>query len=191
METLWDSLSLPELSDRIWATLSEAAEPGPHPWRTPVLATAGRHGPGARIVVLRGVTRPGFELIAFSDARAAKVSELSTRPKAIWLFYDPIARVQLRAVSEVRLHTRDSVAQTYWHRLPDDQRCLYLSHNAPGTVVSQPARVIPNESGDEGQFTVLIASVKELDWLWLGPHQHRRAIFRRQKTDWVGSWVEP
>lgn len=191
MNVSWDIPSLPDLANHIWSVLTEASGSGPHPWRTPVLATVGAWGPSARTVVLRGFTRPGFELIAFSDARSAKISELLGRSEAAWLFYDPTERVQLRARTEIRIHRRDPVAQTYWHRLPPEQRGLYLSRRSPGEVIERPDGANSLIEGDEQQFAVLIGTVQELDWLWLGPAGHRRAVFLRGGTEWQGRWVEP
>ncbi|MFM7213804.1 MAG: hypothetical protein ACKO3H_02875, partial [Verrucomicrobiota bacterium] len=58
----WDTESLPDLLEHIWMELSRIDGDRDHPWRLPVLATSGSHGPNARTVVLRGVTRPGHEL---------------------------------------------------------------------------------------------------------------------------------
>ena len=191
MNAPWDVLSLPELSDRIWSALTVASQPGLHPWRTPVLATVGAHGPSVRTVVLREFNRPGFEVIAFSDARSAKVSELLDHPEAAWLFYDPIERVQLRARTAIRIHGRDPVAQAYWSRLPSEQRGLYLSRRSPGEGIERPNIATSLNESDEQQFAVLIGVVQELDWLWLGPEGHRRALFLRDEMEWKGRWVEP
>lgn len=191
MNASWETRSVSELSDRIWHALSSATEPGPDPWRTPVLATTGTAGPSARTVVLRAFTRPGFQLIAFSDARAAKVLELDLNPRAAWLFYDPVARVQLRVSTRMRLHRRDAVAQTYWHRLPEDQQSRYRSEAAPGTPRPDPGESGTPGVGDESQFAVLVGAMEELDWLWLNPRHHRRAKFQRSESGWSGYWVEP
>ncbi|MBX3734940.1 MAG: pyridoxamine 5'-phosphate oxidase family protein [Verrucomicrobiae bacterium] len=190
--TSWDMATLPGLVGWIESALVEAVRPGPNPWRTPVLATIGQGGPEARTVVLRGVTLPGFELIAFSDARAAKVSELTSDPRATWVFYDPAARVQLRVRTRVRVHTRDPVSQTYWHRLPGGQRGRYGHGAGPGTPLTDPASGPgPEEAGDEAQFTVLVGATLELDWLWLGDERHRRARFLRAGREWSGEWIQP
>jgi len=191
MEPDWSTLELDALPETLWGVLAEAARPGAHPWRTPVLATRARGGAEARIVVLRGVTLPGFELIAFSDVRSPKVAELEAHPAATWLFYDPVQKVQLRAHSEVRMHYRDPVAQTYWHRLPGEQRARYGATAAPGSPRTDPNLPPPPEVGDEAQFAVLVATVRALDFLWVGRLPHRRARFRRIRVRWTGSWVEP
>lgn len=190
MNDPWDVPALPDVAERIWAGLAEAVNPGAHPWRTPVLSTLGPKGPSVRTVVLRGFTRPGFELIAFSDARAAKVEELLRGPESTWLFYNPAEHVQVRAHAKVRLHIHDSVAQTYWHRLPDEQRGRYQSTQVPGTPIPRPGGPVPPGEGDVRHFAVLIAHLQDLDWLWLGPGFHRRAQFQRN-DGWQGHWVEP
>lgn len=191
MHSPWDTDSLTVLGEIIWATLIQAeGEPG-HPWRLPVLATTGRSGPNARTVVLRAVTRPGFELLAFSDSRTAKVTELGQDPSAVWLFYDPREQVQLRAFSEVRLHTDDAVANTYWHRLPAESRHNYQAGEAPGTLMDKPLPGRTLAPGSAARFTVIIGRVTKLDWLWLMPEGHRRAQFQRAGTGWKGGWAVP
>src|SRR5262245_42654629 len=103
----WNSLDLNELSDLVWTTLSRAVEDSAHPWRLPALATAAADGPKVRLVVLPGITRPGFELLAFSDSRTPKIAQIEANPVGAWLFYDPRERVQVRAETELRLHLED------------------------------------------------------------------------------------
>lgn len=191
MDSFWDASSLTDLSELIWTQLVQAEGNPGHPWRLPVLATGARSHPNARVVVLRGVTRPGFELLAFSDSRTSKVAELSKNPHGVWLFYDPREQVQVRAFSEVRLHTDDAVADTYWHRLPDGSRHNYLTEEAPGSEAPEPSRGRILAPGSAGRFSVIVGKVTRLDWLWLKPEGHRRAQFRRSGTTWDGSWLVP
>ncbi len=192
MDTPWDTLSLSEIPELIWAGLTQAGNDPLHPWHLAVLATQGkRSGPDARIVVLRGFTRPGYELLAFSDSRTAKVEELSARPQAVWVFYDPRERVQVRAFTEARLHSNDLVADTYWHRLPEANRCHYQTESAPGSGLSEPGNGQILAPGGIQEFTVIIGKVVRLDWLWLRPHSHRRAEFRRDGAEWTGQWTVP
>jgi len=191
MESPWNTGSHNELIEFIWTSLVQAeGDPG-HPWRLPVLATGSRSGPNARTVVLRGVTRPGFELLAFTDSRTSKVSELNKKPQAVWLFYDARERVQVRAYSDVRLHSDDAVADTYWHRLPEENRQNYQTEEAPGTPLKQPANGRILSPGNVGRFCVIVGKVTRLDWLWLAPQGHRRAEFQRQQAGWKGRWLAP
>ncbi len=191
MNRRWDTESLPELLEHIWLELARVDHDRDHPWRWPVLATSGARGANARVVVLRGVTRPGYELLAFSDRRASKVSELTHHRQAVWVFYDPRDRVQLRVSTDVRVHVDDTVVDTYWHRLPEANRANYLSEKAPGDglEVPGPGRVLA--PGSAHQFAVLIGRMERLDWLWLREGGHRRAGFRREGSGWTGSWLEP
>ena len=191
MHRPWDTESLPDLLEGIWAELARVDGDRDHPWRTPVLATAGRQGANARVVVLRGVTRPGHELLAFSDRRASKVSELTHHPRATWVFYNPRERVQLRAHTEVRVHVDDTVVDTYWHRLPEANRANYLSEKSPGDRLDSPGPGHVLAPGSTHQFAVLIGRIERLDWLWLREGGHRRAGFHRDGAGWTGSWLEP
>lgn len=187
----WDTESLPDLLEHIWMELARIDGDRDHPWRLPVLATSGSHGANARTVVLRGVTRPGHELMAFSDRRALKVSELRHHCSAVWVFYDPNERVQLRAFTEVRVHVEDTVVDTYWHRLPEANRSNYLSEKAPGAGLEAPGAGRVLSPGSAHQFAVLIGRIERLDWLWLREGGHRRAGFQREGAGWSGSWLEP
>ena len=191
METPWNVDSLKPLLEYIWNALLQAEQGPLHPWHLPALVTTSQQGPDARTVVLRAVTRPGFELMAFSDRRAAKVAELERHPRAVWLFYDPQQRVQLRAYSEVRLHSGDAVSDTYWHRVPPASRRNYLTLEAPGTPVSSLHSEWVQDSAGLDRFTVIVGRVYRLDWLWLAPHGHRRAGFTREGDRWHGSWLVP
>ena len=191
MNRPWETESLPELAELIWAELARVDGDRDHPWRLPVLATSGGHGANARVVVLRGVTRPGYELLAFSDRRASKVSEVTHQRRAVWVFYDPRERVQLRAFTDVRVHVDDTVVDTYWHRLPEANRANYLSEKAPGDGLEIPGAGHVLAPGSAHHFAVLIGRIERLDWLWLREGGHRRAGFRREGSGWSGSWLEP
>ena len=186
----WQTDSLPELRGLIWAELARAADDGQHPWRTPAFATSDTTGPHARTVVLREVLIPARQLVAQSDARAPKLRQLAADPRAAWLFHDGGQRVQLRAATEVAVHQADEVARAAWAKVPEANRRNYLTTEPPGAVIARPG---PRQITADGppHFAVLVATVVELDWLWLAEGGHRRARFRWDGAAWDEVWRVP
>jgi hypothetical protein len=192
MDSPWETTALGDLVELVWTGLAQAVEQPGHPWHLAVLGTQGkRTGPNARMVVLRGITRPGYELLAFSDTRTQKVQELSGQHRGVWVFYDPIERVQVRAFTETRLHSHDAVADTYWHRLPDGHRAHYQTESPPGSELPEPGNGQILAPGGTGEFTVIIGKIVRVDWLWLRRQGHRRAEFLREGSGWRGRWTVP
>lgn len=190
MNTNWSTEWLSELCITVWTELARAKDDSIHAWRTPGLATLDASGPQARTVVLRGVDGSARQLVAFSDARAAKVVQLLANPLAQWLFHDPVHRVQLRATATVEVHHNDDFANAWWKAVPEPSRQNYRTIHPPGTKVTGPdvGREVVAEA-DCAHFAVLAATVTELDWLWLTDRGHRRARFRWQDGAWHGEWL--
>ena len=188
----WTTDSLPGLAATIWSELDRSAGDPTHPWRTPGLATLDASGPQVRTVVLRATDLAQRQLVAFSDARATKVSQLIGEQRAQWLFHDSAQRLQLRATTTVQVHQADDVVRRYWESVPESNRRNYRSLQSPGAVLSRPeegrAR-LPDSAA--AQFAVLCATVTELDWLWLADTGHRHARFRWQNEAWQGDWLVP
>lgn len=192
MEPNWCTDSLAELNDIIWASLTRACSAPGEPWRLPALATLGTTGPQARTVVLREADADSRHLVAWTDVRSPKVAELRREPRAHWLFHDPANGRQLRASTLVRVHHDNELARAAWATVPEANRANYQGVAVPGTVTAQPASAgqVP-DGARPPQFAVLVATVYELDWLWLDPHGHRRAWFRWTEERWTGAWLVP
>jgi pyridoxine/pyridoxamine 5'-phosphate oxidase len=182
--------SLESLHGDIWNRLSQTTSDLSHPWRTPTLATAGPDHPDARIVVLREVDLHERTLVCFSDSRAHKVAGVRIQPVATWCFYDPVSRIQLRARGETQVHIQDSITRHHWEKLPHSSRRLYGTVPRPGEQILAPCEIAFGDYPVE-QFTVLVTTVHELDWLQLKPEYHERARFRWDTDSWEAHWACP
>ena len=60
----------------------------------------------------------------------------------------------------------------------------YLGQDAPGTVRSEPVNAAM-ETSHKNYFTVLNATVTEMDWLELGRDGHRRARILTESWEWL------
>jgi pyridoxamine 5'-phosphate oxidase len=192
MQPNWRTDSLADLGNEIWAGLVWASQHPGEPWRLPALATLGEAGPQVRTVVLREALPAARRLVAWTDTRSPKVGELRRDPRAQWLFHAPANGLQLRVATHVQIHQDDEVVRAAWTAVPVPNRVNYLGTQAPGTVLSQPDLNSPSNGGDMPvHFAVLVATVQQMDWLWLDPAGHRRAWFRWNGERWAGDWLVP
>lgn len=189
---LWQTDSLSELEDGIWATLGRVPAEVHHPWSLPVLGSISPNGPEARTVVLRSVDRAWRRFVAYSDARAAKVAELRADSRVQWHFYDPRERVQLRARGTAAIEHNTGYSRAFWEQVPEANRAHYQTMGVPGATVPEPAHGHIFAPGSAENFAVIVATIRELDWLWLATQGHRRARFIwTPDGGWKGSWTVP
>jgi hypothetical protein len=170
-----DSRPYRQLNRALWAELNRAAGQSLHPWRTPVLVTGGTE-PSGRVVVLREADAELGRLLCYTDRRTPKVTALRSDSRVTWVFYHPEHRIQIRASGRTTLHQGDALADLAWRALLPHHRREYTSAAPPGTALdpTQPAQ--PHSSPSEN-FTVLSATVEEMDWLRLLPDGHQRIHF--------------
>lgn len=186
-------MTLAALRDDALARLAAAVAARDHPCRTPVLATVGPDGaPGARTVVLRGVDAAARAVDLHTDARSAKVAALRREARAVLVFHDPGAAVQLRLSGRVALHAGDAVAAAAWARVPDASRTLYATAEAPGTPAPAPPPPAPDPAAGIKNFAVLRLVFDGMEVLHLDPPPHRRAVFAWDAAGREGAtWVVP
>ncbi len=185
---------LPALLAHLWKRLETAGHIVGDPFRTVALATATDGEPAARIVVLREADAAARTLTAFSDNRAAKVQELRRNPHAQWLFFDPRARVQIRASGPLTIHHGDDVAFRAWEKVAPANRANYAAPFPPGSEIAAPTLALPmpfDYDAGRDHFTVIRATIERLDWLELGEPHHRRAAFAWTGREWKDRWLVP
>ena len=191
----WNAASLDELCQRLWIELGVAAGEIGNPWRCPVLSTVSPAGPDARVIVLRSVDPTTRELTAHSDLRAQKVEQLRADDRSVWVFYDPLARVQMRVRCRMTVHESGVRAQEAWRGTPPVSRMNYLQRHRPGAVVPAPSVGWENRIDDRPEFGLLVARVEALDALWLKETGHFRARFTWVEAvggaRWHGDWIAP
>ena len=183
-------LELGEVLEQGWRAWADAARAPGHPFRTPVVATAGDDG-DARVVVLRAVDRALGELEFHTDGRSPKVAALGRSGRVTWVFYDASEGVQWRVRGRARLHAGDDVWREAWARVPQGSRRSYGARWAPGTAVPGPLDAVDFRDNGPDHFVVVRCRAESLDWLRLRPEGNLRARWERDGDGWRGCWVAP
>jgi hypothetical protein len=190
LDAVWDDL---------WQRLEAAVTQRDHAFRTAVLATVGEDGADARTVVLRHVDRQRACLRFHSDARSTKLAQIEHDERVCLVFYGEGVQVRLRGMAQI---CADPVAAEAWTRTGTMSRRCYLTIDAPGTPIHQPASGLPaafessrpplaeSESG-RARFAVVEVEVASLDWLHLAADGQRRAGFGRSGDGWISTWLVP
>lgn len=191
MTPLWQTDSLDELESLIWSQLGRAVADVVQPWGLPTLATCNGPAPDVRTMVLREVDRTWRRLVAYSDARADKVIQVRAAPATAWHFYDHRNRVQLRAWGLSAVEHQTDFSRRVWEMVPEANRANYRTMGAPGTVIPHPAEGHIFAPGGAEHFALIVTTVSRLDWLWLAPAGHRRAVFEWSDGRWQGRWTIP
>lgn len=191
MTPIWQTDSLDELESLIWSHLGRSVVDAVQPWSLPTVGTCRGPEPDLRTMVLREVDRTWRRLVAYSDARADKVDQVRAAPATAWHFYDPRSRVQLRARGLSAVEHQTDFARRVWEMVPEANRANYRTMGVPGTVIPNPAEGHIFAPGGAENFALIVTTVSRLDWLWLAPSGHRRAVFEWSGGRWQGQWAIP
>ena len=182
-------MDLPTI-DALWRELTRAGVDRRHPWRVVAFCTQGTEGPAARSVILRRVWVDDRVLVFYTDARSAKVAELTACPKVALLMWDPGHRRQLRVDGTASLEQDAASVDQHWAGVPEAARRDYASTAAPGAEVSDASPqggASLDLSAARRHFTVVKAQVQTMDFLQLDRDAHHRGRY-----DWDavrGEWV--
>jgi pyridoxamine 5'-phosphate oxidase len=193
--------NLDAVADDLWRRLDEATKHPASPFTTPALALVDRIRPTIRTVVLRDVLRERRTLIAYTDTRSPKMSQLAASADSAWLFYHPQIQMQIRINGPITIHTDSALAQAHWIKSRLSSRRCFLGL-APGSALENPGSGLPSDldgrvpSEEEAnlarhRFALLCVEVTRIDWLWLHPQGHRRALFNWHDDRWSGRWLAP
>lgn len=202
---IWNADEEPRLSavlSECWALLVDGANDPKHDLYTPALATGDTtQGPMLRTVVLRHVDREARQLGFYTDLRSRKIGEIQADPRVGLLFLSHSDDTQIRVQAEARIHCGDTVAEEAWAGIPLPQRRHYMVSGPPGLPWAWPTSGLPGDlenrapSEEESlagklNFAVVICTVTQMDWLYLTPYGHRRAVFSwdgegRLQTSWL------
>jgi pyridoxamine 5'-phosphate oxidase len=176
---------------RLAAWLSAGAISPKHPFRLPVVSTAGANGAATgRVVVLRKFVPETREVVFHTDVRSAKVNELRRDARCHFLFYDPTALLQLRLTTTATLRHADARARTEFDALPEHVRASYAGRTVPGTTLpaNAPFDYPPRPPADEAvafeHFAAVVCRVVDADALELHEAGHRRV-----RLQWAGGEV--
>jgi pyridoxamine 5'-phosphate oxidase len=188
--------SIPGLLDDLWSRIENSLDGRWRPWALPILATHSPEGPRARVLALRSVDRTARRFVFHTDARSAKPRELASDARVSVLFWDPADAIEARFGGVANVYCCDDVAQAAWQNVSTLRRMACGVTLPPGTDLAGSARFdsLATNEVDEvafGHFAVVHVTATELDWLWLGPNDMRRAIVRWAHAGYSASWVVP
>lgn len=174
--------SLAAIEAAIWRELLAAPRDASHPWRTPVLATTDGQIGDARTVVLRSADPGTHHLTLFSDARAAKIAQLTSHPLGTLVHWSPALNWQVRLRVRLEAQSDGLAATSQWARLKLSPAAHdYLSALAPGSRIDNAI----GARGEREHFALILAEVLSLDWLELRAEGHRRARFGAGPAHWL------
>ena len=190
--------------ERSWRLLEEAIGDPTSPVRTPVLISVSTDGLAqGRTVVLRGFNRQQRQLTIYTDARSAKVAQLRAQPTCTLVAYQPNPMMQLRLSTNAIVNHNNEITHEAWAVMPGPNRCNYLTDPDPGSISVQAtdgrpvinAESVPTNDENEiayCQFSVIVFTIKELEWLYLPRRGHRRAQFTWDEANSLQSdWLIP
>jgi pyridoxamine 5'-phosphate oxidase len=194
------SYNLEELEKDCWIRLIEGSKSSKVPFHLPAIANIRGGEVTLRTVVLRKVIPELKELRLHTDIRSPKWNDLLLNPQVSLLFYDDIARIQLRIKGHAILHYDDAIAKEAWQNTSLSSRKCYLTTLSPSSHADSPTSGLPEkiekgelteEESEMGQqnFGVVAIVVNSIDWLWLNHAGHRRACFDYERGQF--KWMIP
>jgi pyridoxamine 5'-phosphate oxidase len=186
----------------IWDALREGVTDRRSPMRTPTLVTASDNDVFARTVVLRGADEVARVLTCHTDARSAKVAEISVRPRVAWHFYHPAEKIQLRMRAVASVITSGPEHERIWQQTQLMARRCYMIEPGPGEPVEEETTGLPEQltkrvpteeesASGAKNFAVVRTEVDEIEWLYLRASGHRRIRFRWDGHAWLPAWLIP
>lgn len=179
--------ALSALHDSLWQIIGRGPAEATAAARHLTLATTGRDGaPQLRMVILRAADRAAATLDIHTDLRSGKIAALRADPRAEALFWDPQARIQIRASGRAAIIS-GAEAASLWARVPAAARPVYGAAPPPGTPIPGPLAYEPADGA--AVFGVIRLTLGRIEALHLG-ERHRRACFDRQ-DGWRGQWLSP
>lgn len=172
-----------------------------HPFRSPSIATIENEYPIIRTVVLRKALPTEKTLIFHTDYRSPKLNQIIKNDKVSWLFYDPVAKIQLRIKTKATIHYNDEITLNQWSATRSISKKTYLVNPSPSAISDVSTDGLSEfkeiklsdkqlETGYQN-FAVIKCMVKELDWLHLNKDGHRRAKFIFQNDTVKQYWLVP
>ena len=187
---------------RIWKLLNSGLLNRDAPFHIPIFICGKENSFDGRIVVLRGVNEKEKKIWFHADVRSNKVKILKYSPRATFLFYDKIEKVQLRISGETKINYQNDTTEKSWKKTAHMSRQCYLGDKAPGSDFSTPTSGLTEdvdnlkytiEDSEIGykNFCVIETFIKSIEWLYLAAKGHRRAYFSLQNNSLEKKWLIP
>ncbi len=180
-----------------WRLIEEGVRNRRSPFHTPVVATCGLDGcPQSRIVVLRDGDRDARTLRFHTDRRSQKVAEINRDARATMLFFDPVAKVQLRVLGAATVHHDDAVSSAAWSNTRSFSRICYRVRPGPGVKIETPSDLEFQDGGEDDDggrdmFCAVVFSVDAIEWLFLAHQGNRRLVFDWRNGSLETTWLVP
>ncbi|MEL7048920.1 MAG: pyridoxamine 5'-phosphate oxidase, partial [Pseudomonadota bacterium] len=94
------------------------------------------------------------------------------------------------------IHNNDETARALWDKSRSQSLICYRQSQPPGTAIAAPDRAsqyATSPAPDAGyeNFTVVNATIEEIEWLYLAKSGHRRAKFSWADDYWGRTWLTP
>ena len=189
--------TLPAVLESLWARIATGLDGSWLPWALPTVVTVAEDGaPRARVLALRAVDAHRRRFTFHADARSDKMRDIAGDSRVSLLFFDRDDAVQARFDGNAAVHHADPEAAAAWRNVSALRRSACAVELEPGEPLDAPERFdrLPAMSDVDAAFTnfvLIVVEVSAIDWLWLGPHDMRRARFAWTGSRWSGSWIVP
>ena len=131
-----------------------------------------------------------------TDARSRKIGEIASDARVSLVFWDPHDAIEARFTGIATVHCRDDITRAAWQNVSTLRRMASAVTLPPAAALPGPARFDSLAATEDDEiafdhFTVLQVTATDLDWLWLGPGDMRRAMIRWAPSGYVTTWVAP
>lgn len=191
--------TLEPILDEIQNHLFQGASRRRSPMHTPVVGTADGD---LRVMVLREFDLANRTLRFHTDVRSPKVAAIQDNPGMTVLFYDPEAKVQIRASGTGRVENISPIVDAAWQQATSFAKRCYLAQSAPSGSSDVPVSGLPEwvegitpteaqVAPGRANFAVVLVQVQVFDWLHLANTGHRRARFEFSKEGTRSNWLVP
>ncbi|TLP81629.1 pyridoxamine 5'-phosphate oxidase family protein [Maribacter sp. ACAM166] len=181
------------MTDFFFEELSEEIHKGVnkkgHPFRYITMATVG-NGTVARLrtVVLRQVSKD-LRLTIYTDSRTEKINHIKENNQISLLLYHPKKLLQLKIEGIAQLVTDTERLKQYWTGVQPSSRKDYITNQSPGSSINNPEQVEYIE--DENYFAMIDIVPSKIEYLKLKRPNHIRVAFKKENSDWNGTFLVP
>jgi hypothetical protein len=194
------SAELNKVFQDIWKRLELAPATRTEAWRLLTLGTWDGVTPQLRTVVLRSAKPELRELWIYTDRRASKVPQIQQHPHVSALFYDPVQQIQIRLTGDAYVESDPAITNSLWSALHPGSQKMYCAPYAPGTALDTPTVNLPEElktrdplpeesAVGRANFAPVRIVIQHLDWVYLKPEGHLRALFEFKQQQWQATWA--
>lgn len=156
---------------------------GERPWIASLATVDSTHSPQVRSIVIREIETDGSIWFA-TDARSAKVEQLSQDRRVQVLIWLPRERTQYRLTGDARREVDGEILQSHWSKLSDATREMFFWGDQPDVEFAK------TKANSPVNFVVYRIWMSAFEFLSLDTTPHTRWI-ARQTDGWKRRGVQP